>query len=131
MNSPKWISPLFLVAALYDGVLGLLFLAAPLWTFETFGVAPPNHTGYVQFPAALLIIFALMFFEIARDPVRNRGLITYGMLLKIAYCGVTSYHWATGGIPLIWKPFVAIDLVMLVLFALAYKLLPKGGTRTA
>ena len=30
MNVPKWISPLFWIAALYDGVLGILFLAAPL-----------------------------------------------------------------------------------------------------
>ena len=128
MNAPKWISPLFFIAALYDGILGVLFLIAPLWVFGRFDVAPPNHVGYVQFPAALLIIFGLIFLNVARDPVRNRGLIVYGILLKIAYCGVASYHWLSGDIPVIWKPFVVIDLVMLVLFALAYQAL--GSQRT-
>jgi hypothetical protein len=42
----------------------------------------PNHPAYVQFPAALLIIFVLMFVTIARDPARFRHLIPFGVLLK-------------------------------------------------
>jgi hypothetical protein len=125
MNVPKWISPLFWIAAVYDGVLGVWFLALPGWAFEQFKVTPPNHWGYVQFPAALLIIFAVMFVAIARDPVANRGMIIYGVLLKVAYCSVTTYHWITEGIPVIWKPFVWIDLVMGILFVIAYQTL--GG----
>jgi hypothetical protein len=53
MNAPNWIRPLFWLAALYDGVLGAVFLAAPSWVFTQFNVAPPNHLAYVQFPAAL------------------------------------------------------------------------------
>ena len=37
-------------------------------------VTPPNHWAYVQFPAALLVIFGLMFVAIAQDPVANRGI---------------------------------------------------------
>ena len=33
--------------------LGLAFLASPAAIFEVFGVTPPNHPGYVQFPALL------------------------------------------------------------------------------
>ena len=29
--------------------------------YQRFEVIPPNHYGYVHFPAALLIIFGLMF----------------------------------------------------------------------
>ena len=29
----------------------------------------------------------------------NRGLIPYGILLKVSYCGVAGYHWLAGGIP--------------------------------
>jgi hypothetical protein len=127
MSAAKWISPLFWLAAAYDGVLGVLFLVAPTWAFEQFDVTRPNHMGYVQFPAALLIIFGLIFAAIASDPVRNRGLIVYGILLKVAYCGVTSYYWLTEGIPVIWKPFVVIDLVMLVLFVAAYAALGSAA----
>ena len=120
MKAPKWIAPLFWLAAVYDGVLGFLFMAAPNLPFEVFGVTPPNHPGYVQFPAALLVIFALMFAVVALDPVRNRNLIPYGILLKVAYCSVASLHWLTIGIPAMWKPLVVVDLVMGLLFVWAY-----------
>ncbi|MBP7149314.1 MAG: hypothetical protein KBD01_17425 [Acidobacteria bacterium] len=124
MNGRRSISLLFWVAALYDGILGLAFLAAPNYPFAIAHVTPPNHVGYVQFPAALLLIFALMFAAIALEPARRRPLIVYGILLKLAYCGVAGFHWAATGIPTMWKPFVVIDLVMGMLFAWAYAKLP-------
>jgi hypothetical protein len=89
-------------------------------------VTPPNHVGYVQFPAALLVIFGIMFAVVARRPRENRNLIPYGILLKVSYCGVAGYHWLASGIPSLWKPFVAIDLLFLVLFLLAYRSLGQG-----
>jgi hypothetical protein len=118
---------LFALAALYDGLLGVLFLAAPGYPFEFFGVTPPNHLGYVQFPAALLLIFALMFVKIAVDPVRNYDLIVYGILLKVAYCAVSGWHWLNGDIPGMWKPFTVIDAAMGILFVWAYVILHATG----
>jgi len=131
MRTAKWIPLLFTVASLYDGVLGLAVLAAPLYFFELFKVTPPNHMGYVQFSAALLLIFALMFIQIARDPIANRRLIPYGILLKVAYCGVAGGHWLAAGIPGVWKPFVITDLAMGVLFVWAYRILPRPEEVTA
>jgi len=111
---------LFLVAALYDGLLGLAFTFAPLAIFERFEVTPPNHVGYVQFPALLLIIFAIMFAVIAVNPVGRRMLIPYGMLLKLAYAGLVFYHWAATDVPDMWKPFAVADLLFLVAFAAAF-----------
>ncbi len=110
---------LFVIAAVYEGLLGVLFLLAPGWVFTQFNITPPNHFGYVQFPAALLIVFSLMFLRIARDPKQNVSLILYGILLKFSYCSLTFYYWFGEGIPWIWKPFAVIDLVMLVLFVWA------------
>jgi hypothetical protein len=115
------VSALFLVAALYDGLLGLAFLVAAERIFQYAQVTPPNHVGYVQFPGAVLMIFGVMFAAIARRPRENRGLIPYGILLKVAYCGVAGFHWFAGGIPTMWKPFLVIDLVFLALFLLAYR----------
>ena len=129
MKTPRWISPLFVVAALYDGVLGLMFLAAPGALFRLFAVMPPNHPGYVQFPAALLLIFGLMFAAVARDPNANRNLIVYGIALKAAYCGVTGWYWISSDIPGMWKPFVVIDLVMGLLFVWAYSVLTSSSER--
>ena len=117
----KNISLLFYVSAAYDGLLGLAFLVAPKWLFTTFSVGFPNHFGYVQFPAMLLVIFGLMFLEIARDPSQNRGLIRYGILLKVAYCSTAFWYWFTTDIPYIWKPFAVIAVIFGILFFGAYK----------
>jgi hypothetical protein len=120
MKKEKIISILFIIAALYDGVLGVLFLFAGGRVFEWIQVTPPNHPGYTQFPAALLIVFALMFCAIARNPLLNKNLIPYGMLLKVSYCGVVFFHWFATGIPNMWKPFAILDLAFLGLFIWAY-----------
>ncbi len=111
---------LFAVAALYDGLLGALFLLAPLLPFHATGTTEPNHPAYVQFPAALLIVFALMFVAVARDPARSRHLIPFGVLLKVAYCTLAFGYWIRQGIPDMWKLFAVVDLVMGLLFVWAY-----------
>ena len=66
------ISALFVLAAVYDGLLGLIGLFFGSALFGWFGVTPPNHWGYVQFPGALLVVFAIMFFAVAANPARTR-----------------------------------------------------------
>src|SRR5690242_14676940 len=110
---------LFWISGLYDFIIGLTFLFFGATLYEKAGIPAPNHWGYVQFTALLLMIFGCMFFAIARNPVANRNLIPFGILLKISYVGIVSFYWATGGVPMLFKPFVVIDAIMLVLFLLA------------
>jgi hypothetical protein len=58
--------------------------------------------------------------------VKNRHLILYGILLKIAYCGVVAKYWFTSGVPGMWKPFCIADLVFLLLFVLSWIRLQIG-----
>jgi len=116
MSMRRFIPALFWIAAVYDGGLGLLFLLAPESVYRLADVPPPNHWAYVQFPAALLIVFALMFLAIARNPIGNRNMIVYGVLLKVSYCGIAFWYWLSAGIPGLWKPFAVIDLLMGILF---------------
>jgi len=120
MNRTSRYSIPFLLSGLFDGVLGVGFILAAPELFEWLGIPPLEHYGYIHFAAALLIVFALMFMAIARSPIANRNLIPYGMLLKVSYCSVVFFHWSTGGITDIWKPFAFVDLVFLALFAWAY-----------
>jgi hypothetical protein len=122
------IAALFLLVALYDGLLGAVFFAIPSAVYHHADILPPNHYGYVRFPALLLIIFALMFVAIARDPVANRSMIIYGILLKLSYSGLVLWYWSTSGISGLWKPFAVIDLVTAALFAWVYAAL---GSRSA
>lgn len=111
---------LFVIAALYDGILGLLFLLFPGLAFQIFEVVPPNHMAYVQFPAILLLIFAAMFYRTSRDPVANRFIMLYGVALKVGYCGLVFYYMLTTGVPAMWVPWAWADLVFLVLFLMSW-----------
>ncbi len=120
MKAERAAAFLFYAAAAYDGILGLAFLVFPLAIFQRFNVTPPNHWGYVEFSAAVLIVFALMFLNIARRPHANRNLIPYGVLLKIAYCAVVFGNWFTRGLPSMWIPLAFTDAAFAVLFIWAY-----------
>lgn len=120
-----WTKPLYVVAALYDCVLGLAFLFFPMAIFAFYGVEPPNHAAYVQFPALLLLIFAALFMRIASNPARNHELIPYGIALKISYSGLAFWHASTTGIPSMWIPWAWADLVFLILFVISWLKLRK------
>jgi hypothetical protein len=122
----KW---LFYVAGAYDGLLGIAFLLFWPSIFRFYDVTPPNHPGYVQFPALLLVVFGFMFVQIARNPDLNRGLIVYGIALKAAYCGVVFWYRITGGIPTMWLPWAWIDLAFLILFVMARRARLGAGSK--
>jgi hypothetical protein len=116
----RYIPFLFVIAAAYDGILGVAFLVAPLHSLELANIPATVHPGYIQFSAALLIVFAMMYLAIAGHPVRNANLIPYGMMLKVAYCTVVFRYWLTTDLPFAWKPFAMVDLVFLALFWMAW-----------
>ena len=111
---------LFVIAGLYDFVIGLTFLFFGAQLFDAFKVPQPKHWAYIQFGSLLLMIFGTMFLSIACDPVGRRNLIPYGLMLKLSYVGLATYYWTTTDIPLLFKPFAIIDAVMFVLFWMAY-----------
>jgi hypothetical protein len=120
----KWVRIVFAVAALYDGSLGIAFLLFGSAIFHRTATTPPNHMGYIAFPALLLILFALMFSRVAADPIRNRNLVLYGAGLKAAYSGVAFWYEVNGGIPPLWLPWAWTDLVFLILFLVARTRIP-------
>ena len=123
----KWIKPLFAIAGLYDALLGIAFLFFQGQIYQQFGVKTPNHPAYVQFGALLLLIFAAMFFRIARDPLGNRDLIFYGVGLKAAYSGTVFFYQLAGGVPFMWIPWAWADLLFLILFVVAWKSLGQAS----
>lgn len=116
---PGWIRPLFVVAAVYDLLLGAAYFVAYKVLYGQFGVTLPNHPGYVHLPAALIFIFGVGFWFVARDPLRNRDIIKLGALMKLAFSGVVFGHLIFGSIPSMYIPFAVIDLLFLVAFVAA------------
>lgn len=123
--SIKWIKTLFIVAAAYDIVLSAVAIVGSPQIYRALGVTPPNHWGYVQFPALLVLVFGIMFQRIAADPVGRLELIHYGMGLKAAYCGVVFWYQIIGNVPKMWIPFAWADLIFFVLFFFAWKSLTR------
>ncbi len=117
----RFVKTIFFVGALYDGFFGVMGILFPFLAFQIFEVTPPNHAGYVQFPAILLLIFGVMFYQVARDPITNRVFMLYGVALKVGYSGLIFYYLLTSGIPGMWVPWAWIDLVFLVLFLLSWR----------
>ena len=116
MKNLSTVRILYAIAAAYDGLLGLAFLAAGKRIFAACAITEPNHWGYVDFAAGILVIFGYMFLRIALRPVENRNLVTYGVLLKICYVATVVWHTMHGGIPSLWQWFAGAD----TLFALAF-----------
>lgn len=127
MKPERVASIVFGASAIYDGLLGLVFLLWPGRMYLQFAVTPPNHWAYVRFPAIVLIIFGVMFLQVALKPALNRNLMPYGILLKGAYAGTVFAYWLVKGLPDMWKPFAFADTVFLLLFAWCWmKLAPKA-----
>lgn len=116
MKSLTCVRVLYAIAGLYDGLLGLAFLVAAPAMFRLAAITPPNHWGYIHFAAGVLVIFGWMFVAVARNPVGNRNLVVYGVLLKVCYVATVCWHWYAGGIPNLWKYFALFD----TLFGLAF-----------
>jgi hypothetical protein len=115
MNT-AWIKASYVASACYDALLAFVFLFFVSPVFSAAGVDPPNHMGYLHFPALILLVFAAMYWKIGSDPARHREFMPYGMGLKASYILVVLYHWAAGNIPWLWIPLAWIDLVFLALF---------------
>ena len=127
MSASRLARVLLWIAAIYDGALGLAFLVAGPALFASFGVTPPNHWGYIHFPAALLVVFGLMFAAAAWRPAANANLIPYGILLKVAYCATVFGHWISAGLPWIWKPFAWFDLLWIFVLGWTWLVLRPGA----
>ncbi len=117
----SWIRILLIVCGIYDGLLGLVFFLVPAAVFRIAGVTPPNHYGYVQFPALLLVIFGVMFLRAAADPATSREQIEYGMALKASYFGLVFWYQFHGGIPALWLPWAWADVAFFLLFLSAWR----------
>src|SRR5438477_9268795 len=118
---------LFVISGLYDCVIGLAFLGFGSMIYDKAGVPPPNHWGYIDFSSMLLVIFGIMFLAVAAEPRSNRNFIPFGMLLKLSYVGLVTFYWIIEGVPMLFKPFVFVDALMLVLFVEAYYQLRRGA----
>ncbi len=90
---------LFLVAAIYDLVLGIVFTFFYGPAFEMLDVTPPEG-GYIPLLGSFLFVIGVAYYLIWRgDLHRNRDMILVGTLYKLAYAAIALIFWAMGDVP--------------------------------
>jgi hypothetical protein len=109
----------FLVAALYDMILGVgfFFLYGPL--FETLGIALPNNTSYIHLTAAYVFVQGAGYWFVFQDPDANRGIVKLGVIYKAAFAGLAFYYAAIG--ELVHQAFLlfgVLDVLFLIGFVM-------------
>lgn len=123
--SLKAIKTTFLIAAIYDLGLGVVFglFFAPI--FRGLGTPLPYNTGYIQLSAAYVFVFGVAFYIIFKNPQQNWQMIVVGILMKLAFIIVIFGHLIFDTIPPVFVPIAVLDILFVPPFVMAYNSL-KG-----
>jgi hypothetical protein len=116
MRFAKWV---FTLAAVY----GVIVLVPPLFLEAALARqnGPLTYPEYYYGFTGAALVFQAMFWLIGRDPARYRPLMLVGVLEKLSFAvpvGILLARHRLGGPSVL--PFVAIDLGLGVLFAIAW-----------
>ncbi len=113
----RYYKALFLIAAIYDIVLGIAFTFFHVPVFDMLGLTPPG-SGYIPLLGSFLFVIGIAYYLIWRgDLHQNRDMILVGTLYKLAYASVAFVFWALGDLPhvLFAAVFGIADLIFFVL----------------
>lgn len=121
----KYYKGLFLLVAVYDIILGIIFMFFKASTFQLLKIPEklPEFDGYLTLIGVYVFILGIAYYLIyKRDLQKNRDLILIGVLYKLGYCTVTFYYFMIGDIPhiLFFALFGVIDFIMFLLMAECY-----------
>jgi len=129
----KYYKGLFLLVAVYDIILGIIFMFFTKSTFELLGIPEklPEFDGYLTLIGMYVFVLGIAYYLIYKgDLQKNRDLILIGVLYKLGYCAVAFYYFIVGEIPhiLFLALFGVIDFVMFLLMLECYNTIGKNET---
>ena len=108
---------LFFVAALFNGIIGLLLFFAPNLFLAIFQVTPPvTNTLWVQLFAILVLAFGLGYYWAAQNFAANAAVIKLGIVAKTGVVLVVVLNIITDAVS--WQLLVpaSVDAVFVLLF---------------
>jgi len=110
---------LFATAAIYDVVLGVVFLFFGRWAFDILDIEEKYpEGGFIQLIGGFVLVLGIAYYLIWRSDLwRNRDLVAIGALYKLAYTGVGLWIAVFDELPhmlFLWA-FGVADAVFLVL----------------
>ena len=107
----------FLVAALYDVVLGAVFFFFYGPIFDLLNVALPDNTSYLHLTAGFVFVQGIGYWFVYRNMLRNVDLVKLGVIYKGIYSLVSFYYLAIGELPdAIFAWFGLLDVLFLLGF---------------
>ena len=108
---------LFLIAALYDFILGFIFFTFLRFFFEDlFRIPYPLYPAFFQAAAAFVFVMGVGFYFVYRNMYRNIDIVKVGIVFKLVYTGLAFYHVFVKGMPWIFSVFGFLDIIFIVLF---------------
>ena len=118
---------LFLIAALYDFILGFIFFAFMNFFLEgVFKLPLPLYPAFFQAAAAFVFVMGVGFYFVYRNMYRNIDIVKVGIVFKLFYTGLAFYYVFFGGMPWIFSVFGFLDIIFIVFFIFFLRAIGKG-----
>ncbi len=117
---------LYLIAGLYDFILGLSFLFFSRYIFQITKMNFPENPAYITFCALLITLLGILLFMIYSDLEHSRKLVIYAIMIKFAYIGTVLYYYLFIGKDYVDFPFIlfaGFDIIFTLLFIESLKYL--------
>jgi len=120
MTSETFARRVFTIAGVYGllAIVPLFFLEAKMNADFPPPITHPEH--YYGF-AGVVFVWQILFFFIANNPIRYRTIMIPCMLEKLSLLPAFFILYFQGRFPAFWIPLLIIDLLLGVLFFVAYR----------
>jgi len=115
-NKDSLFRNIFLIAAIYDFILGVAFFFFYEPIFNYFNITIPVYPMYLQMAAAFVIAMGVGYYYIYTNLYRNVDLVKLGIVYKLVYVGLASYFYFANLANVIFFWFVIFDLIFIGLF---------------
>lgn len=115
--NPGFWKTFFLIAALYDVVLGAGFFVFYSPLFHALGITLPNNSSYIEITTAYIFVQGLSYWFVSRNPVRNVDIVIVGIVYKAIFAGLAFFYLLIGQLLTpVFLVFAVLDIVFLVFF---------------
>ena len=117
LKNEKSYRNLFLIAALYDFILGSVFFVLLPFFFENiFKIIAPNYPAFFQAAAAFVFVMGVGFYFVYRNLYRNIDIVKLGIVFKLVYTALAFYYVFIGNMPWVFSLFGFLDIIFIVFF---------------
>ena len=108
---------LFLIAALYDFILGFVFFVFMGFIFDhILNISLPTYPAFYQVAAAFIFVMGIGFYFVYLNMYRNIDIVKVGIAFKLFYTGLAFYYVFVENMPWIFSVFGFLDLIFIVFF---------------